>query len=255
MILYRGPSLLDGKPIVAIANGWASTRPNRKTGPAIQTYVFRSDVSPMEAASSGEDSSVCGDCPLRPITSGVCYVEIGKGVRWTWEEYERGHYGDWNPEFLLRIMGWLVRIGTYGDPAAVPFEIWRDIASHAGNHTGYTHQWRTCDQRFRSICMASVDSEREGQQALAMGWRTFRLRRPDESLASGEIVCPSSAEGLYRRQCSECRACRGAGHGQSSVAIVVHGRPWKAAQLGRLKNGQTDLQGLPSKKRPTLARM
>jgi len=43
-IIYQGPSLLDGFPIVAIAT--YSDR-NTKTGKVLQTYIIRSDLSPL----------------------------------------------------------------------------------------------------------------------------------------------------------------------------------------------------------------
>ena len=45
-IIYNGPSLLDGKPIVVIAT--YSDR-NTKTGKVLQTYIIRSDISPLNA--------------------------------------------------------------------------------------------------------------------------------------------------------------------------------------------------------------
>ena len=69
-IIYNGPSLLDGKPIVAIAT--YSDR-NSKTGKVLQTYIIRSDISPLNASKSGEDFSICGDCKFRgtPTTDPV----------------------------------------------------------------------------------------------------------------------------------------------------------------------------------------
>ena len=49
-IIYKGPSLLDGKPIVAIAT--YSNR-NTKTGHVVQTYILRSDINPLEASKTG----------------------------------------------------------------------------------------------------------------------------------------------------------------------------------------------------------
>lgn len=42
-ILYRGPSLLDGQPIVAIA---IVKSDNAKTGNMVQTYILREDIDP-----------------------------------------------------------------------------------------------------------------------------------------------------------------------------------------------------------------
>jgi len=61
-IIYKGPSLLDGKPIVVIAT--FSNR-NTKTGAVVQTYILRSDINPLEASKTGEDFSICGDCTMR----------------------------------------------------------------------------------------------------------------------------------------------------------------------------------------------
>lgn len=196
VILYRGPSLIDRSPIVAIANCMRSTAANRKTGTGVQTYILRADMPPNEAVDEGHDRSICGDCPLRPIKSGVCYVEIGKGVHWTWDAWKRGQY----PGFDYGLCRDLfhrryVRIGTYGDPAAVPFSVWSRVVNLAANHSGYTHQWRTCDQRLRTICMASVDLAEDAEEARAMGWRTFRVRLPESPIEEGEIVCPASDEG------------------------------------------------------------
>ena len=61
-IIYKGPSLLDGKPIVVIAT--YSTR-NPKTGNALQTYILCEKIDPREASKTGADYSICGDCNLR----------------------------------------------------------------------------------------------------------------------------------------------------------------------------------------------
>ena len=61
-IIYQGPSLLDGLPIVAIAT---YSDKNTKTGKVLQTYIMRSDISPLEASKTGQDFSICGDCKFR----------------------------------------------------------------------------------------------------------------------------------------------------------------------------------------------
>jgi hypothetical protein len=48
IVLYRGPSLLDGSPIVAIATIGST---NVKTGPMVQTWILRADMNPLEASS------------------------------------------------------------------------------------------------------------------------------------------------------------------------------------------------------------
>ena len=61
-IIYRGPSLLDGAPIVVIAIDSAR---NTKTGRMVQTYILRADMDPREANKTGADFSICGTCPHR----------------------------------------------------------------------------------------------------------------------------------------------------------------------------------------------
>jgi len=73
VILYDGPSMLDGEPIVVIATLETS---NRKTGQMVQIWIVRSDIAPTDAAKSGDDKSICGACPHRHYSKGVCYVNL-----------------------------------------------------------------------------------------------------------------------------------------------------------------------------------
>ena len=124
------------------------------------------------------------------------------------------------------LSGRAVRLGAYGDPAAIPARHWRALLRYAAGRTGYTHQWRqSFAQALRELVMASADSAQERDTARAMGWRTFRVRGADETLGAREFACPASPEGGNRRQCIDCQACDGAARGpaQASVAIIVHG--------------------------------
>jgi len=62
VILYEGASAIDGAPIVAIANRITNASNNIKTGAMVQTFIIRSDMSPMEALRNGSDVSICGTC-------------------------------------------------------------------------------------------------------------------------------------------------------------------------------------------------
>jgi hypothetical protein len=75
-IIYKGPSLLDGAPIVAIAT--YSNR-NTKTGKVVQTYILRSDINPREASKTGADFSICGNCPMRGEVTTDPTRKIAKG--------------------------------------------------------------------------------------------------------------------------------------------------------------------------------
>lgn len=69
---WRGPSPIDGAPIVMIMTGLSrlasEQSSNSKTGPMVQTHIVRQDMAPVVAMMSGEDRAICGDCPLRPST-------------------------------------------------------------------------------------------------------------------------------------------------------------------------------------------
>jgi len=98
-IIYRGPSMLDGQPIVCIATGFAKGSTNTKTGAMIQTWIMRDDIKPVDAIHSGEDKSICGDCPHRGVivngrnVKRPCYVAVWQAPRNVYETYKRGNYG------------------------------------------------------------------------------------------------------------------------------------------------------------------
>ena len=223
-VFYDGPSVLDGAPIIGIAVLESS---NVKTGNMVQTYIIRADLSPVESLQTGKDASICGDCPHRPANNGTCYVEVGKSVQSVFYAFTRGAYPLISPSDGARFLaGRMVRLGTYGDPAAIPANIWRSLISLAAGHTGYSHQWRAKSaQSLRDLVMASADNAAERDAARAMGWRTFRIRLESESLGEREIVCPASDEAGFKRQCITCQACDGAARGRdkASVAIIIHG--------------------------------
>jgi hypothetical protein len=118
-----------------------------------------------------------------------------------------------------------MRLGAYGDPAAVPSAVWRVLTSKLEGWVGYTHQWRQVwAQALRDYCMASVDTSAERALALAMGWRPFRVRTIDEPLERREARCPASEESGFKLTCSTCGFCNGAGSGRrGGVAIQLHG--------------------------------
>ena len=72
IILYEGPSVIDGGPVVVIANRIAHASGNEKTGAMVQTFIIRRDMRPLEALSSGADKSICGGCIHRPANGGTC---------------------------------------------------------------------------------------------------------------------------------------------------------------------------------------
>jgi hypothetical protein len=233
LILYRGPSLLNGAPVVCVATCLVKPTSNDKTGDFIQTYVLADgDERPTDAIRSGADAAVCGDCPHR---SGSCYVDAGRAPNAVFEALRRGRYPRFRPRRHLPLFaGRLVRLGAYGDPAAVPLRVWEAVCGVAAGWTGYTHAWRVCAPGYARFCMASVETEAQREQAAARGYRTFRVRLPEQPVGAGEFICPSSAEAGRRLSCADCLACSGTGgRRKASPVIVVHGLHWKVGAYRR----------------------
>lgn len=229
VILYQGPSLIDGAPIVVIANRIVSDSDNIKTGAMVQTFILRADMRPLDAARLGYDYSICGHCPHRPSNAGSCYVNISRSVESVYGAFARGRYArphvDYDTAILPELFAdSIFRLGSYGDPAAAPFRVWAQATARVKARNGYTHQWREFPQ-FAALCMASVDSETEALEARASGWRTFRVRAASAPLMAGsEIACPASEEAGKRTTCSACKACGGtSARAKVSIAIVAHG--------------------------------
>lgn len=242
IVLYRGPSLLDNQPIVVIAIGLNNKSKNSKTGGMVQTYILRDDVSPIKAIRSGRDASICGNCDLRGEVyvdkkgehrnrKRKCYVNVGQGPTIVWKTYKRGGYPTihpmdffFSPETLFKNR--LVRLGTYGDPAAVPEYVWEYTLRDAVGWTGYTHQWREPYFAYlKKWCMASVTDEADAVRARLDGWRTFRVAMPGHKpKQEREAVCPASAEAGKKLTCEACLACHGTAKGvKGSIVIQAHG--------------------------------
>lgn len=234
VVIYQGPSLIDGAPIVAIATGLVRDSRNSKTGAMVQTFIIRQDMHPVEAIKAGADSSICGDCRHRGDGAGksrTCYVEVGKSVGQVWRAWRRGSYLSMPLDDALPLFrGRLVRFGAYGDPAAVPAEIWRMIADYSSGFTGYSHQWhKDFAQEHAEFCMASVDSVEELDRARIAGWRTFRVMAEEDGkdkIRPAESLCPASELAGRKLTCAECMACNGLKLGRrihlTGIAIPQH---------------------------------
>lgn len=228
VILYEGPSLIDGEPITAVAS-WRSA--NRKTGDTPQVWILRRDVAPLNATRMGADRSICGDCPLRGrLLDGrnvgrSCYVVVAHAPTSVWLAYRRGAYRRVGRGQLGRLFtGAFVRIGAYGDPAAVPMAVWRAMLARVRGWTAYTHQWRE-GADLQGIAMASCETDRDARDAAAMGYRVFRVTPPDGPPLPGHASCPASAEQGHRLTCLECGACNGGDPAaRPHVQVRVHGQ-------------------------------
>ena len=230
VILYEGPSLLNGAPIVVIANRITDASGNAKTGAMVQTFIIPANVNPVNALKSGADAAVCGDCMHRPANNGSCYVNVGRSVASVYGAYLRGRYArpgiDYDPAIIPALFrGAIVRLGTYGDPTAAPFQTWRAMTVHAAAVNGYVHQWRNPKfAAFKLLAMASADSENDANDAHALGWRTFRVKGPQALKLTGEVTCPASKEAGQKTVCASCKACGGdSSKARASIVINAHG--------------------------------
>lgn len=230
LVLWEGPSELNGEPIVVVANKLDTTSMNRKTGPMVQVYILLRDEPSWEAITNGADEAVCGCCKMRALEAGgggrTCFVQVWPYVETVWKTYRKGRYRpidsfDWNP-----LEGRQIRVGEYGDPAAVPTSVWAKVLDGAKGWTAYTHLWPDCDQALRRYAMASVDTPAEYREANPMGWRTFRSRLPTERIYKNELMCPAAEEAGKKTQCIKCGQCDGRRRSdkRKNRTIIIHGQ-------------------------------
>jgi hypothetical protein len=234
IILYEGPSVIDGKPIVMIATGLKDGGRNSKTGPMVQVYFLRADIHPMVAVQSGEDVSICAMCKARGkivvneetgkrenVERG-CYVTLMHGPRMVYETYKNGRYQTVPLGQARKILkGMRVRLGAYGDPASVPFEVLEKALDQVREINGYTHSWREYPQ-LADFCMASVDSPEEREEAKRLGFRTFRTRSKDGPALKDEGVCPHELDKTI--QCNRCMLCGGNRKpAKADIVKTIHG--------------------------------
>lgn len=276
-VIYRGPSMIDGSPIICIASGFIEESSNEKTGPMIQTWILREDVDPQTAVWTGEDKSICGDCVHRgeigrhkavpwvnrkrvesAMIPGVsfmeggepgkrarmmpksvgrsCYVVVSYAPLRKWKQFHSGEFPIVPFDGIAELFrgAFPVRIGSYGDPVAVPVGVWHQVLKNQDRWTGYTSQWKRKEaQPYKDFLMASVSTPEELREAHKRGWRTFRIGRRDEPMIAGvEIVCPATPEGGFRVQCDSCNLCMGlAKEGARSIVTAPHGSGAAAHEL------------------------
>ena len=228
-VIYDGPSKYDNVDIVVIAT--MKTK-NTKTGKMIQTWILRKDVEPHIAVKTGQDSTVCGVCPLRPLAYKAnklkkpCYVISYKAPLSVYRRWKRGGYPTIKPaNFRKLLQGESIRLGSYGDPASVPFNIWESIGIGSGEfkHTGYTHGYLlpNFDPRALDITMISLDPTTP-QVPDGLTGRTFRVITDTAQVLPTEILCPASEQGGRKTTCADCGLCAGLTRTAKNIAIVIH---------------------------------
>ncbi|MEA5574634.1 hypothetical protein [Calothrix sp. UHCC 0171] len=228
-VVWEGASLIDGSPIVLILTGFVNPTSNRKTGRQLQSWILSQNYVPTYAAKYGLDNSICGDCPLKLSKTGSCYVNLLTPNN-IYRSYIAGNYPKFSEKelALLEHYRYPIRLGSYGDPTAIPLEIWESIILASGKHTGYTHRHKSCDSRWQEYLMASVHSIPEAKQAQKQGWRTFRIIAPDAVLSDNEILCRHTEDD--RNSCSTCLLCDGKSS-KPNIADKAHGLNWKVSNF------------------------
>ena len=224
-ILEEGLSPIDRRPFVAILTLNSS---NRKTGNMAQVFILRQDVSPLEAIASGEDYSICGNCPHRRKWDETlqryvrsCYVNAGQSVSSVWRAYKAGKYAT---DLTVKdgkkyLAGKKIRWGAYGDPAIIDPIIFHVVNGAAAGHTAYTHQWREdFAQVYKGSMMASCDGMQDYLDASSQGWKTFSVV-PSNIEYAGIQKCPATIQGS-KSQCLTCSLCDG---DKKDIYVQAHG--------------------------------
>ena len=218
-VLWDGPSALTGDPIVVIATLRSD---NVKTGNMLQTWILRSDIEPHIAMAAGLDAPICGNCPQR--AGNGCYVTVFQAPLSIYRAYRRGVYPRLTTAESLVSLGTnrAIRLGSYGDPAAAPFEVFASLVKRASKHTGYTHQIKhpNFDKRFTTICMVSVETQAQARRYHDRGYRTFRATHDPDHLLPSERRCLSDSVG---KTCIECAQCDGGQTKKLSYVVKIHG--------------------------------
>lgn len=226
-LLYEGPSQIDGQPIVCLLTGLDRPSQNKKTGLGVlQTWILRQDISPTNAVKNKEDYSICGNCPHRGTS---CYVNVGQSPTSVWNAYKRGNYKIEN----LKKLGFRrhIRLGSYGDPSAIPILMWDDLLQNADGFLGYTHH-PLATPDLKKYCQASADSEEQATLYQNLGFKTFRVKAPAAPTMPNEIMCKSPT-----LTCATCRLCDGQ---QKNIAIDVHGLQYRQNHFLRRQNDQAN---------------
>ena len=156
-----------------------------------------------------------------------CYVKLFQAPYSVWKSYRKGNYKKISLQKLSKLLAFRsVRVGSYGDPAVIPSEVWDKMLSRTLGNTGYTHQWQKCDNNNSRFNMASVDSLEEKRQANKLGYRTFRTRLASEPIESDEVICPSDKVARKGRKlvpCADCMMCSGTSSKvKKNITIIIH---------------------------------
>ncbi len=239
-VMYEGPSLIGHGDIAAIATLRSE---NEKTGNMVQVWIVPTKLGLLEAVQNGQNSAACGGCPLMGtpnlvnirrrdgtteevlrIKNRVCYVNLGRLDSTVMRAYKNGRYSPYNRRIHERwLRGRLIRLGAYGDPAAMPDHIIEYLISVGSGHTGYSHQLFSIERRradkLAKHLMVSCHTPAQHNEAVRRGWRPFTVIAKNQQPPVGAIECPFYTHGV---QCDECQLCQGTSKRAKPVFVRAH---------------------------------
>jgi hypothetical protein len=228
VLVWSGLSSFDARVRIGAFLTFRSNNP--KTGDIPQLMILRLDMSPVQAVRRGLDDANCKHRGIAVRKSGrtrfvnrSCYVAVIHGPRAIYASWKRGNVPTWSVEQAAAVIaGQTLRLGSYGDPAAVPVAVLETLAAAAARTVGYSHQWKTAG--LQGLVMASCDTVAERLQAKDLGYRTFRVSTDIDPQAR-EILCPASEQAGKRTQCERCGLCDGSrlADRRADIMIPVHG--------------------------------
>jgi hypothetical protein len=221
MILWQGKSRFNPTQNISVV---AITKTdNVKTGDMIQTFIIP-EAEFVKREDEANRQIVCGDCPF--LKAHACYVNLAFPVLAVWNKLRTKGY----PKLDLNTFkDRAVRMGSYGEPVLIPFQLFVKVVNTARMWTGYTHAWQNkWAQRYRKYLMASVHTVADKDTANKMGWRTFRVIKSLDQQLPDEVICPASKEyhekAGKKMACAECKLCCGtSSRSPKNVCIVAHG--------------------------------
>ena len=221
LILYRGYSPINNKPIVVIATGLNAKTSNKKTGDMIQTWILYDGLEPHKAFKIKEyGETVCGNCPHAGYNNNSCYVKWFHAPLNVYKAYKNNRYDYFNGDYEI-FRDKSIRFGSCGDPSLIPLYIVKKMIDVCKNHTGYTHQWtNNFAIRFKGLFMASVDSFEEYLKASSLGFKCFYVKHESVKDPKNFIHCPASVERDQKTSCNLCNMCNG---DKADIVINAHG--------------------------------
>lgn len=207
MIIY------EDDDVYAVATGMLRPSSNVKTGPMTQTFI----LNKKGKVSNKTKGAGCKGCP---VFEG-CYVRWEQAPLSVSKAKKAKRYKtmEWNWNDLSLLARYPLRIGSAGDPTAVPAYEWEQMLPYVDSWTGYTHKWAVPENlSFRVFAMASVHTVDDMKKANKLGFRTYRVG--GGPITKDEVMCPHYTHNV---QCAKCKLCSGASTKAKNIYAPAHG--------------------------------